>query len=164
VVVSDLADSQSHVVWQSASGYHENAEKRNPTPHSVLVFPILDHHLVFVRHPFRGWEVPGGKVESHESPEQAVRREAWEESGLILTALQWIAEYQIQTTGGPRAKWIYIAHVYDIKSRPPASEMIDVQLFRPVISPSEARRRSDISPVLQDDIYALVWPNVCSAL
>ena len=50
-------------------------------------------HVVFVRHPERGWEIPGGHLNSGESPEQALIREVLEETGFdveIITVEQGI--------------------------------------------------------------------------
>ena len=42
-------------------------------------------HVVFVRHPERGWEIPGGHLNSGESPEQALIREVMAVSYTHLT-------------------------------------------------------------------------------
>ena len=38
--------------------------------------------VLLIRGPLRGWEIPGGVVESHESVQDALKREIWEESGV----------------------------------------------------------------------------------
>lgn len=40
--------------------------------------------VVFIRHPARGWEMPGGTIEPGESPIQAAVREFREETGFDL--------------------------------------------------------------------------------
>ena len=50
-------------------------------------------HVVFVRHPERGWEIPGGHLNSGESPEQALIREVLEETGLDVEIIRWNKEY-----------------------------------------------------------------------
>jgi ADP-ribose pyrophosphatase YjhB (NUDIX family) len=45
---------------------------------------LLDHYF----RPHTGWGLPGGFLEYGETPEQAVRREVMEESGIVLYDLQ----------------------------------------------------------------------------
>lgn len=50
-------------------------------------------HVVFVRHPERGWEIPGGHLNAGESPEDALIREVHEETGLVVEIMSWNKEY-----------------------------------------------------------------------
>jgi len=130
-------------------------QKRCLHPFAVLVFPVFDVSVVFVQHPVRGWEVPGGKVEPRESAEEAVCREGYEEAGVILEHLVWVAEYD---TSDGNHKWVYFADVVDIGARPVTSEITDVMVPRPLWSPTEATQRRDVSFIMKDDVYRAVWP------
>ncbi|MCL6453594.1 MAG: NUDIX domain-containing protein [Alicyclobacillus sp.] len=125
-------------------------------PHAVLVFPVFDGSLVWVRHPVRGWEVPGGKVEPSESPEEAVVREAFEEAGLILEDLTWLFEYE--TPQGP--KWAYVAEVADVHARPPSSEIVEVCVPRPLWTPAVARALPHVSFIMKDEMYEAGWERI----
>ena len=48
---------------------------------------------MLVRHPERGWEFPGGRVEEGERPEDAMHRELLEETGRRGTILAWNTTY-----------------------------------------------------------------------
>ena len=50
-------------------------------------------HVVFVKHPKRGWEIPGGHLNADETPEEALHREVREETGLEIKILAWNKEY-----------------------------------------------------------------------
>ena len=49
--------------------------------------------VVFVEHPVRGWEIPGGHLEANENPEEALLRELMEETGLSGTITRWHRSY-----------------------------------------------------------------------
>lgn len=50
--------------------------------------------LLAVRSDLRGWELSGGTVEDGESPEAAVCREVWEETGLEVVVERYVGDYR----------------------------------------------------------------------
>ncbi|GEO25702.1 hypothetical protein AAC03nite_14870 [Alicyclobacillus acidoterrestris] len=149
--------------WPKAFGFHMDEDKARARPHSVLVFPVLFHNIVWVHHSRRGWEVPGGKLESGEDVLSAVRRESYEEAGLTLGHISWVAEYQILVEGQAVPKWVYLADVIDVQARPTWSEIDDVRLFHPNLSPDMAKVFDYISPIMKDIVYERAWPVVARA-
>ena len=49
--------------------------------------------VLFVRHPKRGWEIPGGHIMDGETPEQALLRELKEETGCVGKLVAWNKQY-----------------------------------------------------------------------
>jgi 8-oxo-dGTP diphosphatase len=67
------------------------------TLHSVAVAGLVVNEkdeVLLVKHPRRGWEFPGGVVESGESLPQALMREIKEESGVDVTITGIIGIYK----------------------------------------------------------------------
>ena len=52
--------------------------------------------VLFVEHPTRGWEIPGGHLEEGETPEEAMIRELKEETGLVGEIQRWNKTYYPQ--------------------------------------------------------------------
>lgn len=55
--------------------------------------------VVFVRHPMRGWEMPGGTIQARETAPEAAGREFREETGHLLLAPRHVGP----TSAGPGA-------------------------------------------------------------
>lgn len=49
--------------------------------------------ILFVEHPQRGWEIPGGHLEENEKPEDALLRELLEETGTVGELVSWNKTY-----------------------------------------------------------------------
>ena len=64
--------------WAAAA----RASPADPLGAEVWVFDAALSQVLLVRHPWRGWVPPGGKVEAGETPREAARRELREETGL----------------------------------------------------------------------------------
>jgi len=56
----------------------------------VIVVPVKEDKFLMVKHPERGWEFPGGLVESNESEYDAAIRECKEEAGIEIKNLRVI--------------------------------------------------------------------------
>jgi 8-oxo-dGTP diphosphatase len=53
-----------------------------------------DGRILYVRKPKSRWALPGGKLETGESPREAAARELHEETGLQNLELVYLAEYE----------------------------------------------------------------------
>jgi ADP-ribose pyrophosphatase YjhB (NUDIX family) len=73
---------------------HLPIPQRNPIPTVDIIIEIDDWIVLIERNnpPF-GWALPGGFVDCGESYEQAAQREAFEETGLIVTGLRQFRTY-----------------------------------------------------------------------
>lgn len=68
-----------------------------PPKHIVSAATIvLNHqgHILLIKGPRRGWEMPGGQVEEGESLKAAAIREAKEESGIDIEVIKFCGVFQ----------------------------------------------------------------------
>lgn len=84
------------------------------------LFPIKSMHVLVIakykkkwlltKHPTRGIEFPGGKVEAGETLEVAAKREVLEETNVEITDIEWFAEYMVDDEN-PFCKTVFIANI-----------------------------------------------------
>ena len=79
-----------------------------------LVFPWRNGEVLVCDIVGRGWCIPSGRVEPTEESADAVRREALEEAGAVLSDVQYIGCYQITERNEVRWADCYAAHVADL--------------------------------------------------
>jgi len=78
----------------------------------VVIAAREEGRWVFVRHRDRmSWEMPAGHIEPGENPDQAARRELYEETGALRSRIRHLADYQVsraRVTGFGR---LYMAEI-----------------------------------------------------
>ncbi|WP_431967452.1 NUDIX hydrolase [Actinacidiphila sp. bgisy160] len=85
--------------------YMSKSQGPTPTPalHSVSVAGAVvreDGRLLAIRRADNGtWELPGGVLELDEAPEDGVKREVWEETGIHVEVDQLTGVYKNTTRG-----------------------------------------------------------------
>ena len=104
----------------------------------------------------RSWETQGGHIEKGETPEEAARRELYEESGAADAELIPVCDYFAYDSEGSSNGRVFAAIVHRLDRLPP-SEMSEVRTFDafpddltyPFVTPvlfREAKRKTDQSP------------------
>ena len=113
--------------------------------HDLLVIPSVtaliydgQGRILLVRH-VEGdvWVAPGGGIEPHESPADAVAREVWEETGLAVEPVRVIGvyggpEFQVTYSNGDQVS--YVMAVYECRAldgvmRPDGVETLELAFF-----------------------------------
>jgi len=80
----------------------------------VWVICRLHGRFVLTKHKTRGLEFPGGKLEEGETPEQAAKREVFEETGGIVERIRWIGQYEVQDPDNPIIKDVFLADLSEL--------------------------------------------------
>ena len=95
----------------------------------VITLSRYQGKMLFSRHKKRStWETQGGHIEQGESPEQAARRELYEESGALAYKLEPLCDFQGEDGEGTAAAQVFWADIHQLGALPP-SEMAEVRTF-----------------------------------
>jgi len=99
----------------------------------VVIFARYRNKWLYARHKERRtWETAGGHIEPGETPEEAARRELWEETGAVDFNIRYVFDYHVDNTdakpGDHAAGQVFIADIETLGSIP-ESEMAEVSLW-----------------------------------
>ena len=119
---------------------------------TVGAFVLSSRGIVLHRHKRLGmWLQPGGHVDAGESPEEACRREAFEETGLEVRHLDPVRLFHVDVHPGPRGhthydlRYLLVSEPRD--PSPPQGESPEVYWFD--FDAAAQRAADDLVPVLR---------------
>ncbi|MBS2970153.1 nucleoside triphosphatase YtkD [Metabacillus sp. KIGAM252] len=100
--------------------YHNQVQlsfEKNPfssLPKHVWVVCRYQDKWLLTNHGDRGYEFPGGKVEENETADEAAIREVKEETGGVVSSLQYMGQYRVSGKEKTIIKNIYYAAVSEL--------------------------------------------------
>ena len=117
--------------------WHESDSYKGiePAPQVYGVCFTNEGKVVIVREPGKYWNIPGGKPESGETPEQTLRREMLEEVSVFVGQMSMIGYYEV-TNGVRLFQLRFAAQIIEIlpPQRDPATNAVNERKF---VSPEE---------------------------
>ncbi|WP_025729919.1 RNA deprotection pyrophosphohydrolase [Heyndrickxia ginsengihumi] len=87
-------------------------------PKHVFVICKYQNKWLLTKHPYRGIEFPGGKIEKGETLREAAVREVYEETGGLISNIVYIGEYCVEDKQyGTFVKAIFYAEIEKINEK-----------------------------------------------
>ncbi len=120
----------------------------------VVIFARYNGMWIYSRrHDRDTWETAGGHIEPGESPDDAARRELWEETGSVKFDIQPAFDYSVHTPTEFSNGRVYFAEVYEL-GKLPDFEMSEIttsntypeKLTYPEILPVLFKQINKVSP------------------
>lgn len=95
-------------------------EKRNHLLKYVIVASLFQNNKwIFVQHKARKtWEIPAGHIEPGEHPDEAAKRELYEETGASCYSISSLFDYSVTTDPSPTYGRVYIALIDKLDNLP----------------------------------------------
>ncbi|TDQ40297.1 RNA deprotection pyrophosphohydrolase [Aureibacillus halotolerans] len=139
--------------------YHNHVKlsfKDNPftdKPGHVLILCRYKGQWLFTKHPRRGIEFPGGKVEAGELPREAAVREVFEETGGTLSSLSYIGQYKVEGRHETIEKSIYYGTIAGLEKQKHYHETEGPVLFKQL--PKKLKEDSRFSFHMRDEVVEM---------
>lgn len=122
-------------------------------PKHVWVICRFRDQWLLTKHPRRGWEFPGGKVEHGETAEEAAIREVYEETGARVGDLMYIGQYKVDGKSGSIIKNVYYASIEGIELKEHYMETNGPVFIHEI--PKDIKENTRYSFMMRDDVLAL---------
>ncbi|SDO12579.1 RNA deprotection pyrophosphohydrolase [Alkalicoccus daliensis] len=122
-------------------------------PKHVWVVCRYKKDWLLTKHPSRGIEFPGGKVEIGETAQEAAEREVYEETGGVAERLHYIGQYKVAGKSETVIKNVYFAEIRKIEDKNSYHETLGPVLMRNL--PSKLKSSSEYSFIMKDEVLPL---------
>ena len=119
----------------------------------VVIVSKYRGKYIWVQHKARStWEIPGGHIESGETPDDAAKRELMEETGAMKFIIKPVCDYSVKIDDKEGISRLYIANIEELGPLP-ESEIRRIDFFDNM--PSELTY-----PAIQPILFAEVLNNI----
>ncbi len=119
-------------------------------PGHVWVICVYKNRWLLTHHPRRGLEFPGGKVEAGETPQEAAKREVWEETGGEVNTIEYIGQYEVKGKADTVVKNIYFATIEDLIEKADYMETKGPVILENL--PRDRKSLSNYSFIMKDEV------------
>ncbi|WP_096152868.1 MULTISPECIES: RNA deprotection pyrophosphohydrolase [Bacillus] len=122
-------------------------------PKHVWVICTFEDKWLLTQHRNRGLEFPGGKVEVGESALEAAIREVKEETGGIVTTINYIGQYKVSGKEKTIIKNVYFAEIAELVKQESYFETHGPILLKTL--PDKIKQNGKYSFIMKDDVLPL---------